>query len=47
MDVGNLFFTSDLVHIVGTNIGDWGQSDNTDDDESDNWIGVFVSVEYY
>ncbi len=26
LDIGNLFFTSDLVHIVGTNIGDQGHS---------------------
>ena len=26
MDVGNLFFTGELVHIVGTNIGDRGHS---------------------
>jgi hypothetical protein len=26
MDVGNLFFTGDLVHIVGTNIDDRGRS---------------------
>ena len=26
MDVGNLFFTGELVHIVGTNIGDRGRS---------------------
>ena len=26
MDVGNLFFTGDLVHLVGTNIGDRGRS---------------------
>ena len=26
MDVGNLFFSGDLVHIVGTNIDDQGRS---------------------
>ena len=53
MDVGNLFFTGDLVHIVGTNIDDRGRSCTAHSPRPcgsalrvDDWI-TFCLIEFY